>query len=120
MTRKKLYIARCGNDYKIGVATNPDDRVKQLQTGNPNPIELLGKWDSENAESIEKRLHALFYIERGIGEWFQFKDRTALFIDYLFNHMNLDMATEWMEKAHPTTFTILALIRDDVREIEDE
>jgi len=43
MTRQKathLYVLSCGNKTKIGVTSNINQRIKSLQTGNPETIVL--------------------------------------------------------------------------------
>jgi hypothetical protein len=48
-----------GNEsYKIGITKNdPNKRVKQLQTGNPNKISLHRKYESKNYLKVERWLH---------------------------------------------------------------
>jgi hypothetical protein len=44
--------------HKIGITKNdPQLRVKQLQTGNPNKISLLRKYQSKNYLKVERWLH---------------------------------------------------------------
>jgi hypothetical protein len=59
--------------FKIGKANDPKRRVKELQTGSPVKLKLLGtiKCKSEwHSEQLEKRIHDLFYKQRRRGEWF--------------------------------------------------
>lgn len=65
-----LYLIRCGEQVKIGVAANVFDRLSQLQTGNPVALELLNAFEFNNADSVERALHQCFYEKRGLGEWF--------------------------------------------------
>ena len=48
-----------GNEsYKIGITKNdPNKRLKQLQTGNPNKISLHRKYESKNYLKVEQWLH---------------------------------------------------------------
>ncbi len=78
MPRKKadhLYIISCGNDdnkiYKIGVTSNIENRIKSLQTGNPQLITL--EWIDERLKPTlaEKYLHRVFQKYRQEGEWFK-------------------------------------------------
>lgn len=48
-----------GNEsHKIGITKNdPNLRVKQLQTGNPNKISLLKQYESKNYLKVEQWLH---------------------------------------------------------------
>jgi hypothetical protein len=44
--------------HKIGITKNdPNKRVKQLQTGNPNKISLLRSYESKNYLKVERWLH---------------------------------------------------------------
>jgi hypothetical protein len=66
-----VYLIR-GNDgrYKIGIAKNPNQRIKQLQTGNSDRLELIDVYQSENASKIESALHFQYNHVRQHGEWF--------------------------------------------------
>lgn len=68
---RSVYLIR-GNDgrYKIGIAKNPKQRIRQLQTGNSDPLELIGTYESENASKIETALHNRYSHVRNVGEWF--------------------------------------------------
>ena len=54
-----LQIDFDGNEsYKIGITKNdPNKRVKQLQTGNPNKISLHRKYETKNYLKVEQWLH---------------------------------------------------------------
>lgn len=67
--------------FKIGFTrSNPEKRIKQLQTGNSEKIELLFSYESEYFTKIEKTLHNLFSIYNKSGEWFKL-DNPNIFID---------------------------------------
>lgn len=79
---KSVYLIR-GNDgrYKIGIAKNPKQRIRQLQTGNSDQLELIETYQSENARKIEGALHAFYSHGRMTGEWFDLSiSDEALFI----------------------------------------
>ena len=70
----KIYFIRDGlGNIKIGIAKDPSRRKKELQTANPNELEIFfimsvpKMWD---AQVIEKELHERFSDCRKIGEWF--------------------------------------------------
>lgn len=72
----KLYIIRQKNDktIKIGISDDVRKRLSQLQTGNPNRLELLRTLDCGNRETalrIEQVLHKRYASKRLQGEWFQ-------------------------------------------------
>ena len=62
-----------GETYKIGITKNdPELRVKQLQTGNPNEIRVVHHYQSENYRIIERLLHKKYHGNRTLvqNEWF--------------------------------------------------
>jgi len=67
-----VYLIR-GNDddYKIGIAKNPNQRIKQLQTGNSDELKLIETYQSENAFKIETALHNRYAHLHSHGEWFK-------------------------------------------------
>ena len=69
---KSVYLIR-NNDskYKIGIATNPNKRIKQLQTGNSDELKIIETYKSKNASKIETTLHNQYSFKRKIGEWFE-------------------------------------------------
>lgn len=68
---RSVYLIR-GNDgkYKIGIAKNPSQRIKQLQTGNSDKLQIIETYQSENASKIESALHHRYAHVRNEGEWF--------------------------------------------------
>lgn len=67
---KKVYLLRTNNRYKIGIAKNVNQRIKQLQTGNSEEIKLIETFESEYANKIEKALHNKYSYVKKTGEWF--------------------------------------------------
>ena len=68
-----LYIVKGADAIKIGVACNVNRRIAQLQTGNPNSLELMGLIYFPNrkmAFAKEKQLHDYFQNAKRKGEWF--------------------------------------------------
>ena len=56
---------------KIGVSSNRDRRLRQLQTGNPFELEFMGWIDDEvDHYCIEKDLHEKYKNKHFRGEWF--------------------------------------------------
>lgn len=70
-----LYCPAINNEYqlvKIGqTKNNVEKRIKQLQTGNPFPIEIYAVVFSTTYKQVEKDLHAKYKRRRCHGEWFQ-------------------------------------------------
>ena len=59
---------------KIGKASDPQARLRQLQTGSPIKLKMLGTVkcrDDSHARSIEKLAHNIFHEQRRRGEWFR-------------------------------------------------
>jgi hypothetical protein len=67
---KSVYLIRGDDKYKIGIAKNPNNRICQLQTGNPSELKLIHAYQSENASKIESALHNRYSFDKNIGEWF--------------------------------------------------
>lgn len=55
---------------KIGVASNVEARVVELQTGSPLPLYLI--WKTRGGGALERDLHDRFAPYRIHGEWFDF------------------------------------------------
>jgi hypothetical protein len=58
--------------YKIGVTKNdPELRVKQLQTGNPNKISVLRVYESDNYLKVERWMHRKYFDSKteAKNEW---------------------------------------------------
>jgi hypothetical protein len=74
--------------YKIGVAKKPMKRLSELQTGNPNQLQLVktsGPYSEKQAFAIERELHTRLGFARMQGEWFKAKSLRRAFL--LFNYL---------------------------------
>lgn len=69
-----LYVMSVGGYHKVGIAKNPEARRRELQTGNPKKIALLGVWGFEEygikAQDLEYDMHRALAPHRVCGEWF--------------------------------------------------
>lgn len=74
------------NAVKIGVASNPESRLRQLQSGNPYRLQLIQTFKATEAK--ERFLHARFREYKLIGEWFDFgkQNPIELVTDGLVNY----------------------------------
>jgi hypothetical protein len=65
-----VYFIQSGPDgpVKIGLSNNPGRRLPQLQTGNPDELQL--RHVLPGGHSVEERLHRRFEPARIRGEWF--------------------------------------------------
>jgi hypothetical protein len=66
-----IYAIQAGENgpIKIGIATNPTERLKTLQQGNAADLRGLAAWRAPSCE--ERQLHREFDYARIRGEWFQ-------------------------------------------------
>ncbi len=63
---------------KIGISHEPNERLASLQTGHPEPLELLHAVSfrtSAEARMAESAMHHAFAEQRLNGEWFDLSDR---------------------------------------------
>lgn len=65
-----FFIEDTDEQVKIGRARNIEKRRKQLQTGNPRKLLLLGWIRTADDVSVERALHQKFSSRRANGEWF--------------------------------------------------
>lgn len=61
---------------KIGFSVRPKARLSQVQSGNPERLELL--YVVPATKAIETKLHDLFAPLRAVGEWFKTADFVRL------------------------------------------
>lgn len=67
--------------YKIGITKNdPQLRVKQLKTGNPNQVSLLHAYESNNYKKVEQWMHRKHAQSKTLAknEWFNLTDEQVL------------------------------------------
>lgn len=76
-----LYVVKAGDFYKIGVTSSLEGRLKTIQTGNPNKVELIKSFYIYNCSEMERNLHKKFNEFRQIGEWFDLSQNDLVFID---------------------------------------
>ena len=91
-----LYVFRAGFDqYKIGVSKKVDSRLKHLQTGNPEKIEIIHTLESRHAYTIEKILHQKLDQFRLQGEWFELSPAVAEWLSrFIFTLEQVDRMFE--------------------------
>lgn len=77
-----VYFIRAGASGAIKIGTtrsNPHARLRDLQTGNPDPLTLLAAMPG--GADVERGLHERFADSRLTGEWFRPTDRLLGFIE---------------------------------------
>jgi hypothetical protein len=75
-----LYLIRCNEFYKIGIAYDIDNRLNSLQTGNPYELDILFAVKISGAEKVEELLHNYFKDKRIFREWFKLEQDDIKFI----------------------------------------
>lgn len=72
MDNRYIYIVKCNEYYKIGIADSPTDRFYQLQNGNPYKLELIATYGipRKRIKYFEDRFHRTFRKWNVRGEWF--------------------------------------------------
>jgi hypothetical protein len=63
---------------KIGVTKDVAARLSNLQTGNPNILEVVAVFPGELED--EQALHSIFAEDRVLREWFIYSDRIKEFV----------------------------------------
>ena len=115
MNNKKLYIASSGKYYKIGISEDPDKRIQQLNTANPEGVELIASFDTECAEATEHEFHKAFAARRVNGEWFNVPESYIEFIIDLGSDVPIDEISAWLTEIHPMTFMVLSCMSRDIQ-----
>ena len=85
-----LYLIECepANAMKIGIALEPQNRIGDLQVGNPYPLKLIKTYCLElQAKKVEAKLHEYFSSSRMQGEWF--RGLRVLDVDDAISKLNL-------------------------------
>ena len=68
-----VYIIKCKEFHKVGLAKEPLTRLEGLQTGNPETLELIHSrrfGTRKAARMVERFLHKKFKRDQKLGEWF--------------------------------------------------
>lgn len=105
-----VYFIRNGNYIKIGVSVDPWKRLSSLQTGNPEPLEMLAIMPG--SQDVESALHRSFGKHMKRGEWFETNTPLLAFIDIIkqtFPDLQKPFTTEEIDE------TILAFGPEDDR-----
>lgn len=71
-----LYIIRAGSTdlYKVGSSVDPSQRLRELQTGNPEELAIVGTMHTRLARAIESAFHEKWTGSSVRGEWYVFDD----------------------------------------------
>ena len=79
MSAEHVYVISCPDAVKIGFARHPQKRLRGIQTGSHQRLELSYSLECAygEASSIERRAHTLLKDKRKCGEWFAVNAETA-------------------------------------------
>lgn len=69
-----IYMIRCGQYIKIGIALRPKQRMRDLQVASPHKLILVHAWLTYHAKRDERRLHHSLKQYHIRGEWFELPD----------------------------------------------
>lgn len=72
-----VYLVKCNEFYKIGVAASVPFRLSTMQVGCPYLLTLVTSWLCTDPGAEEDRLHELFSQYRVRGEWFKIPSETV-------------------------------------------
>jgi hypothetical protein len=75
-----LYVIRETESgrVKIGISRDPERRLRELQVGNSQKLEILATRKAYNGFADETLLHKTFSADQIRGEWFSSNARAAL------------------------------------------
>lgn len=131
----KIYVAKSRNEYKIGVSVNPERRMKQLRTGNPDIQLIYESINVANPYKIEHALHKIYSPYNVGGEWFsnEISNEIENIKKYVEEHSIYVVEKDDKQKDKPTKSNILCLFcsianecdkkvcaKDKMKEIEEE
>lgn len=81
-----IYALECEGFVKIGVTTNPRNRLAVAQTMSPFNVSLIGSYEGDDKD--ERSLHSEFAEYHHKGEWFRKEGRIAQWCDALARQRN--------------------------------
>lgn len=113
-----IYIIHQENTdfYKIGYSQNPEQRLRELQTGSPFQLRLIEIYEvtSDNAPYFENKIHGWLSFNRLQGEWFSLSNillgRLKRRIEYLHK-------LDWLIDIKPDDFLLDDIV---IQQIDDE
>lgn len=101
-----VYFIQASNAIKIGIASDVERRIVDLQVGNPHRIELIHAAQilKQDALAIESKIHHVFRKTRLTGEWFQANQYMLDFISNIEKN-GLESYPNWLSKQYEDTYT---------------
>ena len=100
-----LYFIEAGDAIKVGVASDVENRISNMQTGNAHKIKLLHSVDMTEIDAceMEKEIHDLFHRTNLRGEWFQ---STQFMAEYIENIKENGIVShlDWIKDKYKSTY----------------
>lgn len=79
-----IYIMRCGEFVKVGIARNVKIRLSNIQSSTPYQVQLVKSFYHPYARKREHEIHTLFMDYHVRGEWFKItEDKLAELLLYI-------------------------------------
>ncbi len=107
---KYVYLLESDGFYKIGVASEPHGRIRELQTGNPHKINLIANCKTENAHGTEWFIHSILSKFNVQGEWFRLTSTEIEIVMEVFNAIETE-DNSILKDSRPKWIEILDRIR---------
>lgn len=94
-----VYIIKCGQSryYKIGRAADYQQRLQDLQVGNPEELKFEYVIETDDAQGLENDLHDMLYESHVRGEWYVLRKRELMILHSLFRRRRLSVVLENIE-----------------------
>ena len=75
-----LYVLQFGNEnlFKFGASSNPDRRIKDIDSASPIPVKELGRFYFKNVYEMEECIHDNIKSSLVRKEWFKMDKLSAL------------------------------------------
>ncbi len=90
-----LYLVKCEQYYKIGVAANLNNCLNTMRNANPFEIKLVDSVFTQDFKEIELKLHNRFAAQLHRNEWFLLNEDDIEGIIELFQAIRLKQLTKY-------------------------
>lgn len=90
MSSKYIYVIKCNQYYKIGLAKNLSSRLSAIQSGSPYSIQCIVKFKCSEPKYCESMLHEIFNGQKIRGEWFLLDKQDILFIKQYLSRYSMN------------------------------
>lgn len=95
-----IYLLTNNNEqYKIGITKyNGKKRIKGLQTGNGDVINVIAEFESKFNNKIETAMHNKYKVKRLKGEWFSLEKKDIQ--NFIFECQSLHDTFTFLEESN--------------------